>query len=118
MSILQFITALRESDEYIQHIYQCGGCYQFHLLLNKIFPGCVPLINQKKNHVVSLYDGTKYDITGIAPHDEYFYLTDEDMGKVVEWSFSGNNLINLSECPYCEEPLLYDVTTKSIYQPV
>ena len=66
MDILLFITILRESDRYIETIYLNGGCYQFHLILKTFFSDCVAYINKDKDHVITLYKGNYYDITGIV----------------------------------------------------
>lgn len=103
-----FIKALRESDEYIQHIYLQGGCYQFHLMLCKLFDGCEPYISNKRDHVVTKWNGKLYDINGLVyNNDAYLPLKDEDLALVTQWSFAENNLLKITECPYCEEALVY-----------
>lgn len=101
---LTLINALRKSDMYIESIYTEGGCYQFHLFLKKIFPSATPLINKKKNHVVSKIGNLLFDITGIV-EGEYFELSKDDLKKVKKWSFHNNMVIKITECPFCEEPI-------------
>jgi len=103
-SLLEFISSLRQSDKYVEMIYLHGGCYQFHLLLKK-YCDCRPLINQEKNHVVSEFEGKLFDITGEVK-GEYLPMTEQDLEKASKWSFHDNMMIQISECPVCEEPIL------------
>jgi hypothetical protein len=108
MSIEEFIQELRNSDEYIHHIYSKGGCYKFHLLLSKMYRNCIPYINQEMNHVITKYKGKYYDIYGpLDCIDGYRELTDIDKPMVEKWSFHKNNLLLLHECPNCDEPLIW-----------
>lgn len=109
MKILDFIDTLRGTDFYIKHIYLRGGCYQFHLLLSKMYKGCVPYISAVKDHIVTKYRGKYYDICGeIDCPDGYTKLTTDELIMVNKWSFAHNNLLLLTECPYCEEPLTFE----------
>lgn len=99
-----FIDLIRKSDRYIEAIYTEGGCYQFHLILKGIFPSAVPLINIKKDHVVSKIDHKLYDIRGVVT-GEYFELSKDDFKLVRKWSFHRNKLISITDCPFCEEPI-------------
>lgn len=107
MKILIFIDSLRETDFYIEHIYLQGGCYQFHLLLAKLFKGCEPYINKSENHIITKYRGKFYDIKGIVSGDQFRPLRKDEISRVSKWSFKDHNLIQLNECPNCEEPLVY-----------
>lgn len=99
-----FIKLIRESDRYIEAIYTQGGCYQFHLILKKLFPHSEGLINAKKDHVVTRIEGTLFDIRGVVT-GEYYTLTKEDLKKVRKWSFHKQMLISITDCPFCEEPI-------------
>lgn len=103
-SMLNFIDSLRETDPYISAIYLNGGCYQFHLLLKKFAPECESRINQERNHIVTKFKGKFFDINGIAKGG-FYPLDYSDLLRVSKWSFHKNRLINLGECPQCEEPL-------------
>lgn len=105
---IDFITALRESDVYIKYIYTEGGCYQFHLLLSKLYKGCTPLMSSNEDHVVTEIDGILYDINGIANPDTYRIMGKSDIEKARKWSFHRNNLLKLSNCPTCDEPLYFE----------
>lgn len=102
---IQFIDLLRKSDGYIKYIYTEGGCYQFYLLLTSLFDGCEPLINSKKDHVVTRIDGVLYDINGIAHNGHYHVMTKDDHQKASGWSFYNNNLLKITDCPNCDEPI-------------
>ncbi|WP_300440672.1 hypothetical protein [Christiangramia sp.] len=106
--VLDFINHLRNSDKYIEHIFLKGSCYKFHLLLKKLWPEAVPFIHENKDHVVSKIGEFLYDIKGRIPvkyeilYDE---LQDEELEMVQNWSFYRNNLLKLTDCPVCDEPL-------------
>jgi len=102
--MLRFIKSLRESDEYIRTIFMQGGCYRLHLIL-KQFADCEPAINKDRNHVVSLFKGQYFDITGEA-EGEYFPLTKEDLKTCENWSFYKTMLLQIGECDICEEPIV------------
>ena len=108
MKILFFIERIRQSDEYIEHIFTQGSCYQFYVLLSKLFSGCEPYISPNKMHVITKYSGKYYDIHGIVLGNWYTPMTPEEIEVAKGWSFRKNNLIQLSECPYCEEPIIYN----------
>ena len=106
IKILDFINNLRVTDRYIKYIYLNGGCYQFHLLLKKIYPSAVAYISDHKNHIVTKYRGKFYDIMGIVDNvDGYTKLTEEEKRIVENWSFHKYNLLKLTECPSCDEPI-------------
>jgi hypothetical protein len=104
--ILYFINSLRKTDLYILPIFVQGGCYQFYILLSKIFNGCEPYINSDKNHVVTKYKGKFYDINGIVS-GSFYPLSEEDVKMCKKWSFARNYLLQIKECPNCEEPIIY-----------
>lgn len=108
MNIETFIDELRNTDLYIRHIYTEGGCYKFHILLSKLFRGSKPYISQRKNHIITKYRNNYYDIYGkIDNVDGYTKLKEEEKHMVEQWSFHKNNLLQLNECPHCEEPITY-----------
>jgi hypothetical protein len=108
MDILKFIDELRNTDQYIHHIYTKGGCYRFHVLLSKMYRNCVPYINATNDHIITRYKGKFYDIFGTVDClDGYRKLSKQEIPMVSKWSFRKNNLLLLDECPHCEEPLIY-----------
>lgn len=107
IDILQFINAIREADEYIETIFLYGSCYRFHLLLKKFFPECEPLIAEHKGHVISEYRGKYYDITGEVSGNGYTLMDHCDLQMAKKWSFYKHNSLKLTECPNCEEPIVY-----------
>jgi hypothetical protein len=109
MNISTFIEELRNTDSYIQHIYTKGGCYKFHMLLSKMYKNCTPYISQHKNHIITKYKKKFYDINGEVDNlDGYTLLTIEEKLIVERWSFYKNNLLQLTECPLCDEPIVYE----------
>ena len=111
MEILTVINSLRESDEYIKTIFLEGGCYKFHLFLKALFPECKVMINKEMDHVITEYKGKYYDIQGELDvidfeESDFKYIHNDDLDIVEGWSFSGNKVLSLGECQYCEEPIL------------
>ena len=109
MSIIEFIDELRNTDRYIHHIYTKGGCYKFHLLLSKMYKGCVPYISDTRDHIITRYRGKFYDINGeVKCIYGYSPLGKSDIPMVERWSFHMNNLLVLKDCPHCDEPIIID----------
>jgi hypothetical protein len=104
--MLRFINALRQTDRYIEMIYMNGACYQFHLLLKTFFPESKPYINKEKDHVITKYAGKYYDITGEASGNWYTPMTESEIEIASEWSFHRTKVIQIGECPFCEEPIV------------
>ena len=102
---LKLINALCISDPYIKTIYMEGGCYQLHLMLKKIWPQALPVINTTGDHVGILFDGSAYDINGVVTWG-YRGMDDNDISKASGWSFAENNMLQIGECPLCDEPLV------------
>lgn len=108
MNLPEFIEELRNTDLYIRHIYSEGGCYQFHLLLSKMYKNVTPYISPNKNHIITRHKNKYYDISGeVYDTMGYTQLTIEEKLMVQQWSFHNNNIIKLTECPNCEEPIVY-----------
>ncbi len=115
MNILTFIDELRNTDEYIKHIYTEGGCYKFHILLNKMYNNCTPYISPQKNHIITRYKNKYYDINGeVTNIDGYTLLSIEEKLMVEQWSFHKKNLLQLTECPVCDEPIVYNSIWKNL----
>ena len=106
MKIFDFINALKQTDKYIEIIFKNGGCYQFYLLIKKLYPESEAYINSEKDHVVIKYQGKFYDITGIIDNNNYVKMTDSDIEMSKNWSFHRNMCLKLRECPFCSEPIL------------
>ncbi len=107
MNIVNFIEELNHTDEYIHHIYSKGGCYKFHVLLSKMYKGCIPYTNG--DHIITRYKGKYYDIYGeVNNQDGFRKLLDKEIPMVSKWSFRRNNMLKLKDCPHCEEPLIYE----------
>jgi hypothetical protein len=109
LRIGDFIDELRNSDDYIVHIYTQGGCYKLHLLLSKLYPGSQAYISSHKNHIITKKGKKFYDIFGeVQNPDGYTPLTEEERTVAEKWSFYRNNLLLIKECPHCEEPLVFN----------
>lgn len=102
---LIILNAMRATDPYIATIYTEGGCYRLHLMLKQIWPDALPVINQLGDHVGTLIDGDVYDINGIADWS-YRAMDDDDIAVAETWSFAKNSMVQIGECPVCEEPIV------------
>lgn len=60
--IERLIAVIRESHSQMVNIFSYGSCWNFFLILRRVYPQAVPYDNQ--NHVVSKIDNRFYDITG------------------------------------------------------
>lgn len=105
MQPLELIEALRETDPYIETIFTQGGCYRLHLMLKRFWPDALPVINATGDHVGSLIGGEVYDINGVSGWS-YRPMDDDDAAKAEEWGFAKNAMLQVGECPICEEPIL------------
>lgn len=103
--LLGVIDALRSADRYIEIIFTEGGCYQFFKFIKTMRPEAEPVINLDKNHIGAKINGVVYDINGIVGWEHKpLSIKMESIAK--GWSFSKKAMIQLGECPNCEEPLL------------
>lgn len=105
---LIIIGALRKTDSYIVNIFKEGSCYKFYEFLKVIFPQAIPYINNQENHIATKINGNLYDIMGKISkkeQSEYYPLKECQLKMVKRWSFGKNMLIQITECPFCEEPI-------------
>jgi hypothetical protein len=102
---LALIDLLRESDPYIETIYMKGSCYQLHLILKKLWPDALPVTNAECDHVGSMIDGAVYDIRGLV-NWSYRSMTEDELAMAEQWSFAENAMLQVGECPICDEPLV------------
>lgn len=105
----QLIKNLRKSDEYIETIFMQGSCYKFHLFLKSIYPNAIPYLHLDGDHIVSRIGNNYYDIKGrLKKEHDFLYevLNEDNIEEVVKWSFAKNNCLKLTECQFCEEPIV------------
>lgn len=102
---LILLDGLAKSDPYIKTIFLDGSCYKLHLFLKSIWPQAIPVINVEKNHVATLIDGVIYDITGIAK-EKFVMMNYADIMIAEKWSFAKKAMLQIAECPVCEEPIV------------
>ena len=60
--ILGIIKTIRESFIGAEYVYTNGSCFQFYLILRRIFPHAIAYYNG--DHVITLINNRMYDITG------------------------------------------------------
>ena len=58
------IKRIRESYKHSVTVYTQGGCYQFYLILEEIFPEAIAWYCQINGHIYTEINGKFYDITG------------------------------------------------------
>ena len=102
--LVVFIENIRAIDKYIEMICMNGGCYQFHLFLKNHIQ-CTPLMNAERNHVVTEFQGERFDIRGKV-EGVYFGMTESDHDLAESWSFHRTRMIQIGECSVCEEPIV------------
>ena len=105
---IDIINALRKSDPYIETIYTQGGCYQLHLFLKALYPEALPVLDKTFAHVGTVIDGQCYDIRGVVGWS-WYVMDNEEVAIAEKWSFARSQMLQLGECPVCEEPLLLEV---------
>ena len=106
--IIKFIDALRLTDPYIRTIFTNGGCYKFALFLKHVYPDGVLITNWNFDHVMLLIDGQGYDIYGDAGYEAHNWhvMTQREKEAARKWSFAGQRMVQIGECPACDEPLV------------
>jgi len=106
-SLLKIIDGLRATDPAIASVFNNGGCYQFAKYLQTLYPQGALKINLNRDHVRFAIDGMHYDIEGAHMDTRWWYEIDEQQIKQCEqWSFSKQRMIQIGECPACDEPLV------------
>lgn len=110
--IVEIIKALRDSDEFIEDIYTRGSCFKFYEFLAVLFgpENVEPYFSLDKAHVVAKIDGRLYDIRGMIDRKyetNYAPMLPSEIEEARHWSFSGNYLLQLTECPHCDEPITF-----------
>ena len=108
MNPLTLITNLRNSDEYIEHLFTKGSCYKFHVFLKSIYHDGKPYISHDQNHIVTRIGDFFFDINGLQHEHKFRPLKDSEIEMVEAWSFRNHHLLKLEECPNCDEPLSYN----------
>lgn len=106
MKPLDIINALQDTDPYVKMIFTEGGCYKFHCFLKTLFPSAELYIHKKKDHVATKIGRKYYDITGEVDKNEYDPIEITELEIVRNWSFAKNKMIQVGECPVCEEPIV------------
>lgn len=105
MKIESFITALRESDDYMETIFTQGGCYKFALMLQKLFPDG-EIYMELQDHAVYYYKGEYWDITGRVTGLTLHKPNYEDIEIMEKWGFAEHNYLTLGSCSHCDEPII------------
>lgn len=113
-NVLEFINALRNSDDYIRDIYMNGGCYNLFKVLKVLYPSAVAFkvkicnTDKKHNHIVTRINNNFYDIEGIAD-DKYFdkvIVKEKDIKEISQWRFSKTKCL-FKRCNNCGEEVLF-----------
>lgn len=99
------IDQLRNTDQYIKDIFLNGGCFQFHLFLKSMIPKCELYITKERNHCVTKFKNSYFDITGEVFGDFEIPNAYERM-IMIRWNFASHKALQIGECPVCEEPIV------------
>lgn len=86
----ELIDAIRKSYTHAGTVYTMGGCYQFYLILKCIFPDAIAHYSPKKAHILTMIDGTLYDINGSHGGEPDLVEVSSDHGIALEapsWRF-------------------------------
>ena len=59
-----FISRIRTAHSQMGNIFTRGGCFDFHLILQEVWPEAIPFYDTKNRHVVTEIGGNLYDIHG------------------------------------------------------
>lgn len=105
MEPAELIENLRKTDPYIEAIFMQGGCYRFHLFLKSIWPDALPMMSASRDHIGTQIGDKIYDIRG-ASEEDFAPATEDDMELASGWSFSKVMMLQIAECPVCEEPIV------------
>ncbi len=84
------IDAIRKSYVHAETVYTMGGCYQFHLILKTVFLDAVAWYSPSKAHVLTMIDGTLYDINGSYGMEPDLVTIDSDRSlraNAEDWRF-------------------------------
>ena len=70
----------KDTEETIRSLFENGYCYYFAKMLEDAFPGgkiclCYPI-----GHMVYVYEGVAYDISGVSDAEHEFYMPIEEIG--------------------------------------
>lgn len=113
---IEFIEALKKSDDYIEIIYTNGGCYQFSKILKLLYKNAKAYkvktnqLHTKYCHIITEINGKYYDATGEVRLEDYFgyeVVTEKDIPELEKWSFCKTAWLSKS-CPYCGEDMIYE----------
>ena len=69
LHINQVIKRIRESHPQMVDIFTCGGCFDFYLILQAIWPIAIPFYDNVSRHVITDIEGRLYDIQGDRTDD-------------------------------------------------
>jgi len=105
ITIGDFISLLR-TDQYIEAIYLCGGCYKLYKLLVEFYPTARPYISHEEDHVITELEGKYYDITGEVDGADFSAMTEVDRAAAEGWSFGASMVLQVAECPCCGGPIV------------
>lgn len=72
-TILNQISAIRESHPEMENIFLKGSCLNFFCILRAVYPQAQPWFNI--DHIITEIDGKFYDITGVVSNEGYMPFT-------------------------------------------
>lgn len=75
---------VEDSTETIRNLFENGYCYYFARILEDAFPGGKVCICYPFGHIVYVYDGYAYDISGISDAEHECYIPIEKFGTLID----------------------------------
>jgi len=66
-----FIARIREAHPQMVNIFTRGSCFDFHLILQEVWPEALAFYDIKNGHVLTEIGGVLYDIRGDVSHREH-----------------------------------------------
>lgn len=88
--ILNFIFLIRESHPSMIDIYTKGSCFNFHLILRKIYPESECYYDS--NHIITKIGKYYYDITGVVKRKNHLLFSTYYNKKTTSKGF--NQMVN------------------------
>ncbi len=70
-----FIARIREAHPQMVNIFTRGSCFDFHLILQEVWPEAIAFYDMDNGHVLTEIGGVLYDIEGDVSHREHGKLT-------------------------------------------
>jgi hypothetical protein len=102
--VMKFIETVRESFEGASKVYTRGSCYQFYLILKRVFPEAEAYYDL--SHVITKIGDEYYDINGIAKIENHVHFSEwgpDTLQEYIKYSIYRDSKILRLKCDIMEE---------------